>query len=830
MTNRYYNDQEVPDYSGDFLHSHQEAYTYIGKVVYAFTWLNLYVISPVLNSSPTTTGGRDGSKASTTLELAAGSDGGSLAGTVNTFYSVGSYVMVYSDTKVTGSMSLTDYIIGPAAAPVGEDTDGAVTRVINEMAPLSKVSSILTKISEKLKSICGMLPINAPKAFTSPTDALGGDTSVMSSPDTGISVLKHIVRIQCGKGCFIELDSILSRIRVVSASVEYIGPLKHTQDLSEKGSLLDYQLTAVSFEESSRRSDNPEKPLNPMFRRKDIAGDVTSGWETAISIPSNIDNSSDDVYSSKVRYDGAASIVSAKGFEIRKSIDIATPYQKKEHQGFDTIIKEAETFPDYPDNFSGKDADRLMNRSLSQWEETDGKREAESPRVAANTDTWGLSSDLNTSKIQEAIKDLKDRSIPNIGSNQYYDLPDTVEIEDPRTKIKYTYFKSTSGFRQDPDGSLVLYDGYGSEIRMTRGNIIISAASDVICRPGRDFHTMAGRHTALVSQKDVTVHSSQQDVYIKGDRNINVLSGINKEGGVLIDDRGDKGTVIRALNKTSLVAKDVFVGSIPENIPSSFTGASKGSGTVTIGGGIKTLVTGDNVSLYGKSIDTMAKDGSSVSWLSVASDKIVNISKNITLSGGVYVGKVSGDFTATVGSDPVFTNSSNIKTSLRIMPTVEVASLLMCKEVVANDMAAIRVYAENASGESNMRGHVTMPPLSVSPTELDNRSVVYEYTGPWDDSFNLGYSFKYPNSPDLGMTSSYVIPGMLWQTYLKKGILKNKSQAGTPKVWDEQTIPGIREKDEKSMVYPGSESWGSGVVTTENNKSEKINGGYVING
>lgn len=792
---------------GDFFTLNQKPDTYIARVRYSFPWLNLYVVEPAQEGSATHT-----------LYLASGADTSTSIGSVLPTYDAGSYVLVHSDSSAHGSMALADYIVGHATAPINEPKESAM-RPDSSVAPLSKISDILDTLTAKLKLLCGKMNVNAPKAFNAPSDILSGDTSVFSSPGVGISVLKHLTRIQCGKGCFIELDSILSRIRVVTSNMEYIGPLKHYHDMSGRGSLVEYNRTAISFKEGTRGATDEDPDLKAMFRKTDVAGDMTSGWQTSVSVPSASDNTFSDVYSSKVRYDGEATIVSAKGFEIRKSLDINTPYQIVDTGDVDSYIAEVDEFPELPNNYGTGDEDSLMLRTIERISEDDSRMVSEFPRVGANTDTWALSGTNREDSVQLAVESERNRTLTPIGDKQYYDLPDTIDIKDPHTGNVYTYFKSTSGFRQDPDGSLVLYDGYGSEIRMVRGNIIISSAIDTIIRPGRDIHTMAGRHTAIVSQKDVTVHSSTSDVMIKGDHDVSILAGLTEDGGILLDDRGDRGILIRAKSNASVTGKDVFVGSLPEEYPDTLIGASEGSGTVTIGGGKSTLIKGASISLYGESVDTIARRDKNISWLSVDSNRIANISEYIRMSGEVYVGQMSGTLTATIGNASITVGNRSKSSVLKVATAVEVANGISCRQLWADQVIAVRAGIGNARTDSGVKAIVKSPNVKVDTAVLDQSNDIYAvYGGPWLDSFNLGYSFKYRSSRELGISSGYTVHGMLWQRYLKGGT-----------VWSEKEITDIRDPKSTSMVYPGKDAWGGDVVYSINDR-ETINGGYKING
>lgn len=788
---------------GSLFPDSNKADTYIGTIVYAFPWLNVYVVQPISDGV-----------SHRSMEVVSGSDTTSHAGTVFTTYTIGSSVIVCTDKNNHGSLALTSYIIGPAS--VGNNIDEITPD--NTVAPAAKLEPILKKVFDTIRSMCGSLYINVKKKFVQPNDILCGDTSIISSPGNGISVLKHLTRIHCGKGCYVELDSILSRLRIVTEKLEYIGPLRYYQDLSGRGSLLEYNQTALTYEEGTLGiSDDSEKL--PVFRKKDVSGDITSGWQTSISVPDISAGRSDDVFSSKVRYDGSATMASAKGFEIKKTLDIVSPYQKVETEGLGTIIKEVEDFPDLPNNYTKGDDALLRDKSLRMKQDAETAVKSEYPRVLANPDTWGLSSENRSETVKSAVEN--ERKLPLLNNTQQYDLPDTVTLKDPHTGKEYTYFKSESGFRQDPDGSLVLYDGYGSEIRMTRGNIIISPAGDIMLRPGRDLHTMAGRHIAMVAQQDNIIHSSNRDVYVKGNRNINMLSGINKSGKIIIDDRGD-GVLVRSMSKTSMVSPDVFVGNTSSDISSLSSGYSKGSGKVVIGGGDNTLVTGTVIALTGESIDSIAlKQGSKhISWVSMDTSRIITISSNNYISGETNIGHISGVLHASVGNAIISAGNQSKNSTLCIQANVDACYGINCRQLWAEQVIGVRMYAGNAHRDSGIKSQVRTPDISSdTPTMTQTNQIFAMHGGAWSDSFTLSNQFKYPSSSELNTVGDkYIIPGILWQNYLTGG-----------KLWNEGTIPNLQDNSNVSMVYPGLESW-NGQVTVGSGELKSIIGGYKING
>lgn len=110
-----------------------------------------------------------------------------------------------------------------------------------------------------------------------------------------------------------------------------------------------------------------------------------------------------------------------------------------------------------------------------------------------------------------------------------------------RVDHRYTntnYWLNESSIDLLDDGSVVIGDGYGAEIRMTGGNIYITCPGDVFLQPGRDVQAWAGRDTIIKAKKNVEVSATDQDVRIKAENRAMILGGnMGTEGGVLIESR-----------------------------------------------------------------------------------------------------------------------------------------------------------------------------------------------------------------------------------------------------------------------------------------------------
>lgn len=110
-----------------------------------------------------------------------------------------------------------------------------------------------------------------------------------------------------------------------------------------------------------------------------------------------------------------------------------------------------------------------------------------------------------------------------------------VHIDDKRV-INYT--GNEAGIHILKEGGIVIYDGYGSEIRMINGEITISCAGDLNLRPGKNVNIWGGNDVIIRANDTVDVSTSKKSIRLKAEENVEILGGNNKQGGVIIESKG----------------------------------------------------------------------------------------------------------------------------------------------------------------------------------------------------------------------------------------------------------------------------------------------------
>lgn len=127
----------------------------------------------------------------------------------------------------------------------------------------------------------------------------------------------------------------------------------------------------------------------------------------------------------------------------------------------------------------------------------------------------------------------------------YTELADSVFLKAPDPKVlkidhRYghvKYWQNECGLELLEDGGLSLFDGWGTELRMTAGSAWLSAPGDVWLNPGRNVNIWGGDDINMRAKHSIDIVTTWKDIRIKSQRNTHMLSGNGGLGGTLIECR-----------------------------------------------------------------------------------------------------------------------------------------------------------------------------------------------------------------------------------------------------------------------------------------------------
>lgn len=131
----------------------------------------------------------------------------------------------------------------------------------------------------------------------------------------------------------------------------------------------------------------------------------------------------------------------------------------------------------------------------------------------------------------------KSGTVPPRGTMSRASPPAPVKVQDPLTDGIVVY-PTRAFISLLDDGSIVLADTYGDQLRLSRGCLYLNAALDAYIDTGRNTIVFGGRDVCVKARRDMDLTSSLGDVRFKAERNLHMLGGNSgRAGGVLIESK-----------------------------------------------------------------------------------------------------------------------------------------------------------------------------------------------------------------------------------------------------------------------------------------------------
>lgn len=146
-------------------------------------------------------------------------------------------------------------------------------------------------------------------------------------------------------------------------------------------------------------------------------------------------------------------------------------------------------------------------------------------------------------------------------------VPIIMPIDHRYDKKPQKFYETESFISLLEDGTVIIGDGYGAEIRMTAGSMFLASAGDVWMKPGRNAHIWAGRDIIQRAVKNIDMSSTERSIRVKAERNVLIFAGnktSDREGGVLIESRANY-----AVYDFEKCGEDIMFGGVVLRAPSA---------------------------------------------------------------------------------------------------------------------------------------------------------------------------------------------------------------------------------------------------------------------
>lgn len=349
---------------------------------------------------------------------------------------------------------------------------------------------------------------------------------------------------------------------------------------------------AVQYDSPRAKVDlkEGEEDTQPIYRYQEFGGYhgqghlrlvVKPGGTTGVRQYGEVGDPDYGMFMESIGLNGAYALLFAKSGHIGKRVKISVPRQIAPPQaagGDDAVTgtyKFSSLFGSGPDHIVGDVIVTGTPRSMV--------------RVTAVADL--VSYDLNWRALHPFHYHVGDYRLPqqsemsefsgntatiNFGADDFYTpdpAPKRLRIDHRYGEVEY--FERESFIHWHDDGTLHLSGGAGEEIVLGGGRVRIAAPHGVDICPGGEFAVKA-EQVVICAKGSIDLSSSERDVRIKAENNMQLLAGNSGTGGMLLESRGTgtaqqyrnrfgedvegSGVVVRASSGTvALLGQDIYL-------------------------------------------------------------------------------------------------------------------------------------------------------------------------------------------------------------------------------------------------------------------------------
>lgn len=505
--------------------------------------------------------------------------------------------------------------------------------------------------------------------------------------------------------------------------------------------------------------------------------------------------------------DGGYSLRSARGISFEKTCWIPVPEERypRDNPNGDTDFTDAAgigiTQSEYPAATTPSELQAHGDDERYHW-----LNKRTSVGVNQRDTDWQITDD-DTLDAPGGFSTEEPPLAPYSGYEQA--LPDSAEetlVPDSSRKARYYQGRAFMGIL--PDGSILLRDAYGGELRLSGGNIEISCPGDIVMRSGRRVQVWGGKDLVLKAYEDIDASSARGSVRVKAEHNLMLLGGNDGTGGVLVENRGTGGpdfsewganARIGGLILKSSRGKLMLYGRDAVNVH-----ATHGPMVLDAGSGQQAVY------VYANQEKHYVRSGFDVlvAPRGIESDVRTLSLLSMSSSGITYYGSSVKFGTATMqvfnhrGTGSAASASINIKGSLSLVGSGRASGGF-------SDADVADTFSERKSEADERLDTVSTAHQTRAGTDYNNdtalgNSSVYGL---------IGVSFR--ASSDLGLGEMRLLEAG-WQKRFRQAANISSSGTYTGSVWVEPEVParvtpaGTNDTGRTTRPFPGHQAWENG--------------------
>jgi hypothetical protein len=379
----------------------------------------------------------------------------------------------------------------------------------------------------------------------------------------------------------------ISRMKCMAMTLaEGLGSLDGTPRLANK-------ITADNAEEA--RVHTLENGRIGYFNYNIIDGNLGDGsYEYITYPPKGVTYKGDSVIppgllSVEKTYDGSFRVKAAREISLQKTMYIVAPKELKPSNA-NSREEGIGMREDWDKNHESVENLSFLGKQFTgTWEEF--QREHSLDDMVIQKDFWMIPSKADVYKAFNdatgATFEAEDTLEPLPADQPHYITPAKKVAIKPFTTLgdrdePFNVYNTSSGIRQLPDGSVIIYGGNGEEIRMYKGNIYITCPGDIIYQAGRDIVSMAPRHNIIKAGKGSLELTSNNGLSVVSQGNLQICAGSSGEKGTLVIENKSPldmdltvfdegvglnnleasggGIMVKSETRTSILGKNTYMG------------------------------------------------------------------------------------------------------------------------------------------------------------------------------------------------------------------------------------------------------------------------------
>ena len=397
----------------------------------------------------------------------------------------------------------------------------------------------------------------------------------------------------------------------------------------------------------------------------------------------------------------------------------------------------------------------------------------------------------------------------DMGHRFYAELPNPKEIKiDERSGHTVKFYATRSVIKQFDDGSILLEDGFGSQIRLEGGNIFLTCPGDVWTLPGRNSVTWAPHDVIQKGGNSVDITASLKDVRIKGEQNVHVLAANQKTGSILIECRGSGVPSLDSFKDKlgeSAVGSGIFIKG-PKTAVTIWGQRIYAGGSEKITGKQIVLDAGENgdVFLRGNRVDSQGKTSASLS----TGDPGKSTSHIAVTPSAVTVESAQ----AVVGAPLALVNREGRIANLQVAGHAFFSRFILVEDGVATNGSISTLSQEHLAPRktrvvipktANKVAIVVQSKAAIDASGNTKKQPFFEGDDALGDvpmSQAVGFSCRRTVEDHKLDQATFTLRSSRWQTLISAG--------GGKKTWEEPEVAyPDADGSRKTMPHPGLEAW-----------------------